>query len=73
VHEDRRGPRHLPVTLAQIGCSELAAETLRQVATRTTAPGETIHNEPFEVTAAMVHDAILAADAAGRAWLASGN
>lgn len=63
----------LPVTLAQIGCSELAAETLRQVATRTTAPGETIHNEPFEVTAAMVHDAILAADAAGRAWLASGN
>ena len=38
------------------------------VATRTTAPGETIHNEPFDVTTDMVADAILAADALGRAW-----
>ena len=35
---------------------------------RATAPGETIHNEPFEVTPDMVADAILAADALGRAW-----
>jgi len=42
-------------------------ELLRQVAARSTAPGETIHNEPFEVTPAMVEDAILAADAAGAA------
>jgi hypothetical protein len=30
--------------------------------------GETIHNEPFEVTPDMVADTILAADAMGRAW-----
>lgn len=58
----------LPVTLEQIGCGGMSGELLQRVATRTTAPGETIHNEPFEVTAGMVADAILAADAAGRAW-----
>ncbi len=56
----------LPITLAGIGCADLPGELLQQVAARSTAPGETIHNEPFEVTAAMVADAILAADAAGR-------
>ncbi len=56
----------LPVTLAGIGCADLPRELLQQVAVRSTAPGETIHNEPFEVTVAMVADAILAADAAGR-------
>jgi hypothetical protein len=29
---------------------------------------ETIHDEPFEVDAPMVADAVLAADATGRAW-----
>ncbi len=56
----------LPITLAGIGCADLSRELLYQVAARSTAPGETIHNEPFEVTAAMVADAILAADSAGR-------
>jgi glycerol dehydrogenase len=56
----------LPVTLAGIGCGNLSRPMLEQVAARATAPGETIHNEPFEVTPAMVADAILAADAAGR-------
>jgi glycerol dehydrogenase len=56
----------LPITLAGIGCHNLSPELLVQVATRSTAPGETIHNEPFEVTPEMVADAILAADAAGR-------
>ena len=56
----------LPITLAGIGCADLPRELLDQVAARSTAPGETIHNEPFEVTAAMVADAILAADSAGR-------
>lgn len=60
----------LPITLQQIGCAELPRDLLLQIAARTTAPGETIHNEPFTVTPAMVADAILAADAAGRAWLA---
>jgi glycerol dehydrogenase len=35
---------------------------------RATAGGETIHNEPFEVEPDMVADAIMAADAMGRAW-----
>src|SRR3954470_17544306 len=58
----------LPITLAEIGLSELPADILAQVARRATAPGETIHNEPFEVTADMVADAVLAADAVGRKW-----
>ncbi len=58
----------LPITLEAIGCRELPSGMLRQIAVRATAKGETIHNEPFEVTPQMVADAILAADAAGRAW-----
>lgn len=58
----------LPVTLAEIGCDGIERELLAQVAERATAPGETIHNEPFEVTARMVADAVLAADAVGRDW-----
>jgi len=58
----------LPVTLADIGLGEIAAETLERIAARATAQGETIHNEPFEVRPEMVADAIRAADAAGRAW-----
>ena len=42
-------------------------ELLQQVATRATAKDETIHNEPFEVHADMVADAIRAVDASGRA------
>ncbi|HYM12941.1 MAG TPA: glycerol dehydrogenase, partial [Bryobacterales bacterium] len=60
----------LPTTLADIGLTEMPAEVLAQIATRATAKGETIHNEPFEVTPAMVADAIRAADATGRAWKA---
>jgi glycerol dehydrogenase len=62
----------LPITLAQIGLAELPADILIQVARRATAPGETIHNEPFEVTAEMVADAVLAADALGRQWAVGG-
>ena len=59
----------LPITLAEIGLPELPGDLLGQIARRATAPGETIHNEPFEVTPDMVADAILAADAAlGRDW-----
>ncbi len=61
----------LPITLAEIGLSEAPPEMLRQVAARATAKGETIHNEPFEVTPEMVADALRAADAAGRAWSGS--
>jgi glycerol dehydrogenase len=47
---------------------QLTRDRLDPIARRTTAPGETIHNEPFEVTTDMVVDAILAADAMGRSW-----
>jgi glycerol dehydrogenase len=58
----------LPCTLAEIGLESPSAETLRLIAERAIASGETIHNEPFEVDAGMVVDAILAADAIGRTW-----
>lgn len=58
----------LPITLADIGMMEVSSEMLAGVAARATAPGETIHNEPFEVRPDMVADAIRAADALGRTW-----
>jgi glycerol dehydrogenase len=58
----------LPITLAAIGLAELSRDRLDPIAHRATASGETIHNEPFEVTPDMVADAILTADALGRAW-----
>ena len=58
----------LPLTLAEVGLADLSRHMLEQIVTRATAAGETIHNEPFEVRPDMVADAILAADAIGRAW-----
>lgn len=63
----------LPITLADIGLADAPRELCRQVAERATAPGETIHNEPFEVRSDMVADALLAADALGRAWKSRGS
>jgi len=57
----------LPTTLAEIGLTELPPELLAEIASRATAKGETIHNEPFEVRPDLVADAIRAADAEGRA------
>jgi glycerol dehydrogenase len=58
----------LPITLADVGLTELPKEQLKKIAVRATAESETIHNEPFEVLPEMVADAIMAADAMGRAW-----
>lgn len=58
----------LPTTLAEIGLTDVNADLARHIAVRATAPGETIHNEPFEVHPDMVADALLAADALGRDW-----
>lgn len=59
----------LPVTLAQLGVpadpAAGRAAAVHAVATRTVAPGETIHNMPFPVDAAVVEAAIVAADALG--------
>ena len=56
----------LPTTLSDIGCANLSQDMLAQVAARATIASEFVHNEPFPVTANMVADAIMAADAAGR-------
>ncbi|WP_040782590.1 glycerol dehydrogenase [Nocardia pneumoniae] len=56
----------LPTTLAALGLPDADHETLSSIAARATAPGETIHNEPFTVDAAMVVDALRTADALGK-------
>lgn len=58
----------LPITLAEIGLAKLTKEQLDVIAARATIADETIHSEPFEVRPEMVADAIMAADAIGRAW-----
>ncbi len=58
----------LPITLADVGLEANDAEVLLQVARRSVAPGETIHNEPFTVLPEMVYDAIRTADATARRW-----
>lgn len=52
----------LPTSLEELGISSLETDKLFKVAELATAPGETIHNMPFEVTAEKVLAAILAAD-----------
>ncbi|MGL5513763.1 MAG: glycerol dehydrogenase [Sporomusa sp.] len=61
----------LPVTLKQIGITDLTKEKIRKVAEATCAAGETIHNQPFVVTPDTVYAAIIAADALGNAYLAN--
>ena len=55
----------LPTTLAEVGLASDDTELLEQIARAAIAPGELIHNEPFDVTAPQVIDAMLAADAVG--------
>jgi glycerol dehydrogenase len=54
----------LPVTFAEIGIANPSQDLLEMVARRATAPGETIHNEPFAVTPEMVVEAMRTADSA---------
>jgi glycerol dehydrogenase len=61
----------LPITLAGVGLENADGEILERIARRATAPGETIHNEPFEVSAGKVVEAIRAANAAGEKFAAS--
>ncbi len=58
----------LPITLSDIGLTELPNDDLQKISVRTTAENDTMHNKPFEVQPDMVADAIMAADAMGRAW-----
>lgn len=59
----------LPITLGQLGVKKVDVRDIVRVAEAATQDGETIHNMPFEVTAPMVRDAILATDAMGQAYL----
>jgi len=59
----------LPITLGELGCSEPTPEKIMAVAVSASDPGETIHNEPFDVDADVVYAAIMAADALGRLYL----
>lgn len=56
----------LPTTLAEIGLGEVSDERLLLAAERACAEGETIHNEPHEITPQRVLAAMKAADAEGR-------
>jgi glycerol dehydrogenase len=56
----------LPVTLAQIGLSDVSDADLMTAAQGACAPGETIHNEPLGATPETVFWALKVADAEGR-------
>lgn len=59
----------LPVTFAQLGVKDASYERVLEVAKLACAPNDTLHNMPFEVTPEKVANAMLAADAYGRAAL----
>ncbi|MDR3563377.1 MAG: glycerol dehydrogenase [Negativicutes bacterium] len=60
----------LPTTLKDLGRENITPAELLQVAKAASAPKESIHNEPFPVTADDVLAAILVADSIGRDCLA---
>ena len=60
----------LPVTFAQLGVADASYERVLEVARLACADNDTLHNMPFDVTPEKVANAMLAADAYGRAALA---
>ena len=56
----------LPTTLAEIGLGEVTEAELMRVADAACATGETIHNEPHEISPMVVAGALKTADAEGR-------
>jgi glycerol dehydrogenase len=58
----------LPTTLADLGLENISREDLIRVAQAASAPKESIHTEPFPVTADEVLAAILVADSIGRSY-----
>jgi glycerol dehydrogenase len=62
---------NLPTTLSDLNLGDASRDELMQVAQLACAEGETIHNMPFPVSPDMVLDALIAADAYGRAYKAS--
>ncbi len=62
----------LPVTFAQISTKELTREELMTVAVVACGPDNFMDSMPFDVTPDMVFDAMMAADALGRRYTATG-
>jgi len=58
----------LPTTLSDLGQENISRDDLLRVAQAASAPKESIHNEPFPVTAEDVLAAIVVADAIGRSY-----
>ena len=58
----------LPITLAEIGLTELPKEDLQKIAVRATAEAKPSTTNRLKCEPDMVADAIMAADAMGRAW-----
>jgi glycerol dehydrogenase len=58
----------LPTTLEEVGLGGADRDDLMTAANAATMPSETIHNMPFSVDAEIVCDAMIAADAYGRAF-----
>lgn len=58
----------LPICFADMGYEEVDRGLILLAAQKACVPGSTIHNMPFEVTAQMVYEAMLAADAVGTAF-----
>ena len=59
----------LPVTLKELGVTEITKDKIMAVAEAACAPTDTLHNMPFEVTPEKVYAAIMAADAYGKYYL----
>ena len=60
------GALGLPTTFADLGIGAATEEDLLRVAEKACAPEESIHNEPVEISPALVAAALKAADAEGR-------
>lgn len=58
----------LPTTLEEVGLGGIGRDDLMTAANAATVPEETIHNMPFSVDAEVLCDAMIAADAYGRAF-----
>ena len=56
----------LPTTFADLGIASATEDDLLRVAEKACAPEESIHNEPVEISPALVAAALKAADAEGR-------
>ena len=60
----------LPMTLAQLGITEIREETLRKVAEAACVPTQSTKNLSPDITAEDVYQALLEADRIGREYLA---